>query len=631
MHNIYNAEVHIELDKIEALLQKNSDKKIICFGGGTAASILMKRILYQYNVKCFLDNDKKLQGSFLMGKEICSPELVKTLEKNSFLVLILSKHYDVIGKQLTSYGLQEGKDYFNIYHQFRDYFYIMKFDGMGQKFLSFVERIPKDMMQQIPCQYDKKIGIICNGTMEKNVLWYALGQYLILRYRGYDPTLIVDNMGNHDDYIYFSNYREIITKYLDYALNFMKQHFGEMKVLYIDSNKKAPLDREDEAYIEKINTHSLRWLDSRYDENFIDGNEQREEISKDIMQNNLMSAKAFFEENHFDVVTIYTGIHKHRAIYLRIGKLYNIRVSTYDGSTGDLMLIETDGISSHSYDIRRIFEEHMFTDSEVEEIIKLGQLGFEKRINSTAKDGDYNYQLVGEEEELEKVYDIIMPLNIFWDSAALLVDNVFTDYVEWINKTLLYIMKHTDASVMVREHPAQNALPSYKYDNLASKIALLEEYPERIFFCKAEQRLNTYQYLRRCKLVLPYTSTIGLESVIMGVPIVTHTTVYYKDFSFGHAALSEEDYYSMIQSALNGNMVVTREQKRDALMALYCQLKHYIRMPFTEANDKWMDSTIEEVNRSHGVDEIVDVIANNIPVIYNNIKKKFERMQKENE
>ncbi|MBR3770883.1 MAG: hypothetical protein IKL07_01300 [Clostridium sp.] len=629
MHDIYNAEVHIELDKIEDIIQRNSDKTIICFGGGTAASILMKRILYKYNVACFLDNNKKLHGTTLMGKEICSPEILETMRKNSFIVLILSKHYEVIGRQLEGYGLQEGIDYFNIYNQFRDYFYIMKFDDMGQKFLSFVERIPRDMMKQIPVHSEKKIGIICSGTMEKNVLWFALGQYLILRYRGYNPTLIVDNMNNHDNYIYFSNYRDIVTNYLDYALDFMKEYFGELKVQYIDSEKKAKLDKDDEQFIEKMSGYSLRWLDSRYDESFLEGAEHREEIAREIMKNNLMSLKAFFCVNEFEVISIYTGMHKHRGLYLRIGELYDVRVCTYDGSTGDLMLIETDGVSSHSYDIRRIFAEHMFDDQEREQIIKLGQKGFEKRIHSTAKDGDYNYQLVGEGEDLDKTYDVIMPLNIFWDSAALGVDRLFSDYVEWINETLLYLMEQTDVSVMIREHPAQNALPSFKYDQLADKIPLLHRYKDRIFFCKAEQKINTYQYMKHCKLVLPYTSTIGLEAVIMGIPIVTHTSVYYGAFSFGNAAQTKEQYKTMIQSALDGKLTVTIEQKKDALMALYCQLKHYIRMPFTEANDVWMDWTIEEVNQSKGVDEIVDVIANNIPIIYNSIKKKLNRMQKE--
>ena len=41
---IYDAEKHINLEKIRAILQENKNKKIICFGGGTAADILMEKV-----------------------------------------------------------------------------------------------------------------------------------------------------------------------------------------------------------------------------------------------------------------------------------------------------------------------------------------------------------------------------------------------------------------------------------------------------------------------------------------------------------------------------------------------------------------------------------------------------------
>lgn len=38
-----------------------------------------------------------------------------------------------------------------------------------------------------------------------------------------------------------------------------------------------------------------------------------------------------------------------------------------------------------------------------------------------------NYQLV-EKQNVEKSYDIVVPLNIFWDSAALNIDQAFNNW-----------------------------------------------------------------------------------------------------------------------------------------------------------------------------------------------------------
>ena len=81
MDKIYDAEKHIDINSIKEILKKNKERKIICFGGGSAARVLMDRILIEYDMDCFLDNNKQLWGSYISGKEICNPEIIKEYQK----------------------------------------------------------------------------------------------------------------------------------------------------------------------------------------------------------------------------------------------------------------------------------------------------------------------------------------------------------------------------------------------------------------------------------------------------------------------------------------------------------------------------------------------------------------------
>jgi len=48
IETIYDIEKLVDTGYIESIIKENAGKKLICFGGGTAASILMKKILYKY-------------------------------------------------------------------------------------------------------------------------------------------------------------------------------------------------------------------------------------------------------------------------------------------------------------------------------------------------------------------------------------------------------------------------------------------------------------------------------------------------------------------------------------------------------------------------------------------------------
>lgn len=620
MKKIYDATQHIDFEYIEDIIKKNQNKKIFVFGGGTAAQILMNTLLYKYNVEAFLDNNSKLWGTSISNIEIKDPNILKMEPKESCIVLILSKHVTDISNQLIDMGMDENS--YDIYNQFKNYFRIMKFEETAYKFIQFLERIPDDAFDNIEFRSDKNIGIVCIGEMMQADSWYPMMQAVLLSYCGYKTTLIIDNLRSYSDIIYFEGIHNIAKIYIDYIVKILQKKCSLITVEYIRESDEIELDEQDIAMTDYYGLQSVKWFDARKDEVFIPNNSDRVGISIDILRKNLKHIKEFFSTHMYDAINVHTGIHRHRCLYTYIGRINNIRVSTYDGDIIGHTLYETDGVSGHAGDITKVVKGDYFTEGERDKIIKLAQENFDIRINAVDDINVYSYQLVGEQSDIEQFYDVIMPLNISWDSAALASDDLFADTVEWLQETVDYLMENTDATVMIREHPAQLFDKDAIYQKF-DEILDIDKYGKRVFFCKAGEKLNTYQYIKKAKLVLPYTSTVGLESVMMNKPIVVHTKCYYQDMKFANKAKSKDDYFAKIKDFLENGKVYTEEEKEEAYIAYYSQMKHPIVTKVTECFVDWMDNSIEELIDDKAVQKILNIIAENVPAMYMNIKEEL--------
>ena len=96
---LYDAESQIDFGKIVTILDRYVNKDIYCFGGGSAAEILTKQVLYKYKLAGFLDNNSSLWGKKIDGIEVKNPECITNLRKGKFVILILSKHLNAITQQ----------------------------------------------------------------------------------------------------------------------------------------------------------------------------------------------------------------------------------------------------------------------------------------------------------------------------------------------------------------------------------------------------------------------------------------------------------------------------------------------------------------------------------------------------
>lgn len=606
-----------------------SGKKYYCFGDWNIVNSSLGELLESCNIEAILDNNISFHGEYINNKKIVSPNILKKEEKGTFLVFILCNYVDEIKVQLEEMGLKEGEDFVDVYSPLISYIRAKMLRESILLFEQFIGRIPKNYFSSIPIIQKEKIGLVCICEMNRNLIVYSLTLGLLLRARGYKVTFIIDSLKAFESYHYFENIEEVARNYVDAILPKIKKLCPDIEIMDIMQEGKVEINFEDKAYVSKMAVYVLRWFKARYREGLFKSYEKQNQKAEEILSYTLSYIKGFFTKNKFDVLCVYTGFHRHRGMYFYVGEKNGMRVSTYDDGRRGRMLFCTNGIAAHHDDIAKMFQNNYFNKEEKNFFSFLGEKAFEKEKNSTIKDVGHHLQIVqyNNKLDLEQIYDIIIPLNLAWDAAALGRDNIFKDDMDWLRQTLRFIIDHTDASIMLREHPGQKKYNYYNYIDIPKELPIINLNKDRIFFVGAEDKINTYQYLERCKLVLPYTSTVGIEAAMMGKNVILHTDVYYDSAGIAYKALSIQDYFDAIKYYYNNPSEPICKRREDAYLTFFYRLNSGVLSEYCIHHTDWLKYSIEELLNLSGVLEKINAVGAGVPTIYSNIKKIIEKKE----
>lgn len=590
---------------------KATQKKIYLFGEWSIISSLLDELQEVLEIEKILDNEYSHHGKFIRGKEVVSPNHLKNEKKGEFAVFILCNYVEEISKQLEDMGLSAEIDYFDLYTSLECYPRVKMFENSILSLKEFINRIPEQYFRNIPITQKENIGIVCICEMNRYLTAYSIVLGLLLRSCGYKVTLIIDALKAFESHHYFEGIEAIAKEYVDKVLPTIKSKCPDIEITYIDQEGRANLDTKDKIQVNKMARYVLKWFNARYNQGLFKDYENPEQQAEAILSDTLSYIKKFFQMHKFNVISVYTGLHRHRCMYYYCGKIYFTRVCTSDAGELENMIYCTSGIAAHNEDIAKMFNREYFNDKEESIIVKWAEDYFRKRVSDTFR------------AEKDLCYDIVIPLNIAWDAAALDRDDIFHSELEWLNETLLYILQYTDANVIIREHPLQNDYKYYYHDNLKKELPIIEENNDRIYFAGASDRVNIYQLVKHCKLVLPYTSTVGLEAAMMEKNVILHTKVYYENLGIAYKATDKDDYFNTISYYLEHPDEIICKNKKNAFLGYYYLLNNGIESEFCIHHAEWLKYSLEELKQLPGVAEVIEVVGTSTPSIYSVIRNKL--------
>lgn len=623
--DVYNLETLISEDQfvyINQIISNNNDKKFVCFGAGTATTFFIKKFSLQDKISFIVDNNVTQCKKNIFNIKVVPPTILK--KQSNYFIFILSRFNVKIKEQLISYGLVGSIDFIDIYDILKKYFRVKKFKENAQLYEKFLLSIPKKYFKNIEIKDQKKIGIVCIASILGSCSWYSLTLALMLIKKGYNVTLIIDTLKGFYDITLFEGHTKIISCYIAHMIEIIKTYIPDLDVKYINNYEKAILTKEDKKEIQRLTELNVIWHNAMPEFRNFQTQKQIPVTFSKILSEDMEIIKGFFLNNKFDIICVPTALHRTFGLYMWEGIRHNIRVANYDGyNDWGETVIGTDYPSSHFYDIRKIITKKMFSEDQIKKIIVYAKDIYNNRIYAVSDGKGHHFQLAKKGQNYDR-YDVIMTMNVSWDAAALGLSRIFNSYDEWVIETVKYIIQETNLSVIVREHPICHRLQDYTNKNWKSEINELLVDSKRCKYCTADEKVNTYELMQHAKVVLPYSSTTGLEAVMLGIPIITHTKCYYDTLKVGYRAVDKEDYFALIKSVQNNSLSVSQENKNNAFICFACAMEQTVKSNFREELFSWMNESIENLLEKKDVQTILKVIADDIPVAYTKLLEKLK-------
>jgi len=144
----------------------------------------------------------------------------------------------------------------------------------------------------------------------------------------------------------------------------------------------------------------------------------------------------------------------------------------------------------------------------------------------------------------------LLPANVIGDSLTL-GRQVFSETMtEWLLQTVEYFAGRPQTQLVVRIHPGERYTKGPSVADVVRASLQGASLPEHIHLVGADDPVNTYDLVEIADLGLVYTTTVGLEMAMSGVPVIVAGQTHYRNKGFTLDPNSWEAYFQMLDGAL---------------------------------------------------------------------------------
>ncbi len=155
---------------------------------------------------------------------------------------------------------------------------------------------------------------------------------------------------------------------------------------------------------------------------------------------------------------------------------------------------------------------------------------------------------------------VLLATNVIGDSLTLGRQAFSDSMTEWLERTVEYFAQHRYGQLVIRIHPGELITKGPSVADVVKRI--LPELPENIHLIPADAKINTYDIVEITDLGLVYTTTVGMEMAMSGVPVIAVGRTHYRNKGFTLDPDSWEGYFQTLDQTLENpqNYRLSEEQ-----------------------------------------------------------------------
>ncbi len=279
----------------------------------------------------------------------------------------------------------------------------------------------------------------------------------------------------------------------------------------------------------------------------------RVERNEDIARN----ALAWLTANKPDAVIVPNGTIQEFAVVYEVARYLDIPVTTYEFGDQRQRVWIAQNAKVMEQETDALWEAYRDKPLDRNELHKIHELFEARRKASIWKNFSRLWQRapakgVAEARKELGLDDerpvVLLATNVLGDSLTL-GREVFTHTMEeWIVRTLQYFVGKPNAQLVIRVHPGEMLTHGQSMVDVIQHV--VPDLPEHIHLITPDDATNTYDLIAAADLGLVYTTTVGLEMAMSGVPVIVVGDTHYAEKGFTIDPQSWVKYYKLIGSIL---------------------------------------------------------------------------------
>jgi len=271
-----------------------------------------------------------------------------------------------------------------------------------------------------------------------------------------------------------------------------------------------------------------------------------------------LAALEWMQTNKPDVVLIPNGLILEMGIVFRVARYLNIPAVTFEFNDQREQIWLAQNTSIMRQDTDYLVRDRCslpMTDEMYERLADLENARRGARVWGKSK---RLWQYVSSQgaDETRKVLGldarpvVLLAANVLGDSLTL-GRNIFADSMsEWITRTVQFFASRPEVQFVIRVHPGEKLVPQAKSMGTVVREAL-PEIPKHIHLIGALDNVNTYDLIEIADLGLAYTTTVGVETAMNGIPVISCGQTHYRGRGFTLDPNTWNEYFASLEKVLS--------------------------------------------------------------------------------
>lgn len=278
------------------------------------------------------------------------------------------------------------------------------------------------------------------------------------------------------------------------------------------------------------------------------------------------------------VICMHHGIYVPQGLAVEVAKMRNMRVVTWTPSYRKGTFLFAEGDSYHKVMPAQEMPPGKLTETQSKKILRYldsRQHGTNDWIwfnDEKKRDTSFRSRFaIGEDKKIISAFS-----NVFWDAQLHFNDAIFEDMIDWLEDTINFFSKQSDAHLIIRAHPAEHSgfIPSRQplEEVLSEKLANCEN----VSLIPGSSNENSYALAEEAAFSIVYGSKIAGELAALGSRVIVAGEAWAKNKGFTFDLKNRKDYWGLLRHHLDREGRLD-EHRRD-LALKYCHDLFFSKM-----------------------------------------------------